>query len=210
MLRLIEEEAKRQKKPAFDILIDEWGTSGKQRPTIEDLVQILIKVELFRAADYVSEELLARTTIERPESGPSAVVPINPEHLHHVLETTFHPVDQPIVEASNDHVNQRLFQQEKSPSPLPVEEFDTPLPHLQYAELEYLTMNFDLNPISQNGRKLGAGAFGTVFLGELKTGLQDKKGVEIFEKLKLSIHSKVAVKRLNSQKVISSYGYCKL
>ena len=202
IFRLIEEEAKRQKKPAFDILIDEWGTSGKQRPTVEDLVRILIKVELYRAADYVSKELLARSSVERPEHGPSAVVPIDTEPIHRLLETTLHPADhQSLIEASNENVNQRLAQQQEQ-STVAVKEFDTPLPHLRYAELEYLTDNFDLNPLLQNGRKLGAGAFGTVFLGQLKGDVHlDGKGIQIYVKLKLSIHSKIAIKKLHNQKV---------
>jgi hypothetical protein len=48
---------------------------------------------------------------------------------------------------------------------------------------------------------LGAGAFGTVFLGMLKENphLSDK-GTEIYKKMKLPLQHKVAVKRLHNQK----------
>lgn len=119
------------------------------------------------------------------------------------METTFQPiVNHPVLEATNDHVNHRFPQESWSTAPTAMVEFNTPLPHLTYAELEYLTHNFDLNPISQNGRKLGAGAFGTVFLGETTHNLQaDSQTVQIYQKLKLPLQSKVAVKRLHSQKV---------
>lgn len=164
-------------------------------------------MELYRAADYLSEELLGEGPVERPVSGPSALVPTNNNGDHHIpiMQTTFQPIsNQPIQEATNDHVNQRLPQQTWSTEPTVLVEFNTPLPHLTYNELEHLTDNFDLNPISQNGRKLGAGAFGTVFLGEITGDPKlDIQGTQTYQKLKLSVHSKVAVKRLHSQKVRS-------
>jgi Tube Death domain len=151
--RLIEEEAKRQKKSAFDILIDEWGTSGKQRPTVCELVKLLAKQELYQAADYLSKELLGNCPVERPANGPSANIPSNTEDIN-FLQTTSHLIQEPIVEAANEHINQRFIEKRMS-FPLPaVDEFNTTLPHLFYADLEYLTNDFDLNPVFQ-GRKLG-------------------------------------------------------
>jgi len=75
--RIIEDEAKRQKKPAFDILIDEWGTSGKQRPRICDLIQLLAKIELYHAADFLSEQLLEKGPIPRPSNGPGAPITLD-------------------------------------------------------------------------------------------------------------------------------------
>ena len=199
---MIEDEAKRQKKPAFDILIDEWGTSGKQRPTIRDLIYILAKVELYQAADYLSVDVLGEDPVERPINGPSAIVPSNTEDIHLSLQTTFHLIDEPVLEATNEHFNERLSQTKESAT-TNTKEFDTPLPQLSYAELEHITNNFDLIPIAQNGRQLGAGAFGTVFLGKLteNNAHLDSNGVQIYKKLKLSLQDKVAVKRLHSQKV---------
>ncbi len=201
---MIEDEAKRQKKPAFDILLDEWGTSGKQRPTVHDLINILVKVELYQAADYLSVNILGEGPVERPVIGPSAAIPFSTEDIHLSLQTTtFHLIDEPVLEAANEHFNERFNQPRWSAAPtIAVEEFDTPLPHLLYAELEHITDNFDLNPISHNnGRKLGMGAFGTVFLGKLTDTHLDNCGIQIYQKLKLSIQDKVAVKRLHSQKV---------
>jgi len=48
-LRLIEEEAKQSGRAKFSILVDEWGSSGKNRPKIYDLINLLHQVELFQA-----------------------------------------------------------------------------------------------------------------------------------------------------------------
>lgn len=40
------------------VLLDEWGTSGQIRPTLETLLDLLIDNDLFRAADIVAEQLL--------------------------------------------------------------------------------------------------------------------------------------------------------
>lgn len=199
---LIEDEAKRQRKPAFEILVDEWGTSGKQRPTIQHLIEVLIKVELFQAADFLSEDLLGQGPVERPERGPSAKISSSIEDTTS-FSLTPTTMMRPTLEAANEHISDQFMQQKYSTASTVVcEEFDTPLPHLSYAELEYLTDNFNLNPIAQNGRKLGAGAFGTVFLGKLGANPHlDSFGVQIYQKLKLSLQTQIAVKRLHSQKV---------
>lgn len=58
------------------ILLEEWGTSGKKRATVGDLLNLLVHVELFRAADFVAEDLLAETRPARSKSGPSVPFPI--------------------------------------------------------------------------------------------------------------------------------------
>lgn len=57
----------------------------------------------------------------------------------------------------------------KCSSPLPNLSLNTQLPHFTYAQLEVATDNF--SAAKENGRFLGAGAFGSVFLA---TGLLDK------------------------------------
>ena len=190
IFRAIEEESKRQHKPGFDILIDEWGTSGRQRPTIHDLIQLLIKVEIYQAADYLNKEILNRGPVSRPEDGPGAPVSTLSDEIAQVTRT-LHQLPETVNEEQN-----RKF----DPS---FNEFNTTLPHLLYTELEYITDNFNLTPVAQNGRKLGAGAFGTVFLGEFPKCAppEDVRAGQIFQKMKLPLRSRVAVKRLDPQKV---------
>lgn len=55
---LIETESTKQKRFCAEILFEEWGTSGKVRPTLGHLLKILMEAELFRAADMVAVNLL--------------------------------------------------------------------------------------------------------------------------------------------------------
>lgn len=57
-VRLIEQASHRTGKPGMDILIDEWGTSGKIRPTVEDLLRLCYEQDLIRAADFVRNDIL--------------------------------------------------------------------------------------------------------------------------------------------------------
>ena len=94
--------------------------------------------------------------MERPSIGPSANIILSSANTEDInlLQTTSHLNDQSILEATNEHINQRFFEKRFLFSPTTVEEFDTTLPHLSYDDLEYLTNDFDLNPVFQ-GRKLG-------------------------------------------------------
>ena len=199
-LRIIEDEAKRQQKPGFDILIDEWGTSGKCRPTIHDLMQLFISVDLYQAADYLSMDVLKLGSVPRPQDGPSAPVPVVSSEFFATVQTESIP---PFLEATNPHLNCIATEQEESE----IEQFDTTIPHLLYSELEHITDNFNLVPVAQKGRKLGAGAFGTVFLGQLPEHplQEDSFMVRIFQKMKVSLQSKVAVKRLSTEKVCTNF-----
>lgn len=152
--RLIEAEAKRQSKPAFEILVEEWGTSGKERPTVQQLIQLLVKVELYRAADFLSKDLLGDSPLERPANGPSATVPSNIAGIIYAQTNPFDLIGQTVLEATNEHVNPRLLQEKGVSSHTTTEDFNTSLPHLSYTDLEYLTNDFDQSPVFE-GRKLG-------------------------------------------------------
>lgn len=56
--RLIQSASEKQNKSCTEILLDEWGTSGKVRPNLNTLLQLLIKAQFYRAAEYVAVELL--------------------------------------------------------------------------------------------------------------------------------------------------------
>lgn len=43
---------------AAQILFDEWGTSGRIRPTLGHLMQLLVQSNLYRAADFLAVEIL--------------------------------------------------------------------------------------------------------------------------------------------------------
>ncbi|XP_018324435.1 protein Tube [Agrilus planipennis] len=73
-VRLIENASFKMRKACTDILFDEWGTSGRVRPALGHLLYLLIKSQLFRAADYVAINLLQIQPPPRPSVGPAALV----------------------------------------------------------------------------------------------------------------------------------------
>lgn len=72
----IREHAERHKKSPILILLDEWSTMGKERPRLRHLLNILIKCQLFHAADYIADLIHAEKP-KRPKTGPAALVDIS-------------------------------------------------------------------------------------------------------------------------------------
>lgn len=50
----METHAIKMNRPYAEVLFDEWGTSGKVRPTLGFLKTILEQAQIFRAADEVA------------------------------------------------------------------------------------------------------------------------------------------------------------
>ncbi|XP_045765434.1 LEAF RUST 10 DISEASE-RESISTANCE LOCUS RECEPTOR-LIKE PROTEIN KINASE-like 1.1 [Maniola jurtina] len=70
-IRIIEEHAKATNQNCTDILMDEWGTSGRIRPTLGTLKEILNKSQIFsRAAEEVAI-MLNPSVPERPSYIPA-------------------------------------------------------------------------------------------------------------------------------------------
>ena len=46
-----------------EILLYEWGTMGQNQPTVGDLFNLLVRSELFRAADFLAEVLKSKKSI---------------------------------------------------------------------------------------------------------------------------------------------------
>lgn len=70
---LIREKAERERKNPIETLFGEWGTMGVSRPRLSHLLALLIKCQLFRAADYLAKELGEPLPL-RPIVGPAASV----------------------------------------------------------------------------------------------------------------------------------------
>ncbi|XP_066597968.1 uncharacterized protein [Prorops nasuta] len=87
---LIEQAAKKQNRNAAAILLDEWlavSTMGKKRsPTINMLLELLIKAELLRAADFIARDVLQSRLPSRPQFGPVASVDTSDEVINKILE----------------------------------------------------------------------------------------------------------------------------
>ena len=95
-----------------------------------------------------------------------------------------YPIPQPAP--GTDELNQQLEDLSGDCGPLSLDprEIQTPLPHFGFSFLERITNHWCVRPHSEGGNKLGAGAFGAVFYGQL----QGQLGME---------NCAVAVKRLN-------------
>ncbi|CAH1105593.1 unnamed protein product [Psylliodes chrysocephalus] len=83
--RLIESESEKSRRTCTEILFDEWGTSGRNRPALGHLLHLLTKANLFRAADYVAVDLLHQEKPKRPDIGPEAEIPVN---LSDIIKTS--------------------------------------------------------------------------------------------------------------------------
>lgn len=164
-MKIIENTGAVQKRPCSEILLDEWGTSSKRRPKLSTLMKFLTKAELYRAAEYVAVELLKVDPPVRPENGPAATVDIpdvatlplltpvpsyqaNPGHV------------QSLHQQSSDHnanASTQLLQEDLED----VFRYGTRIQELSYTVLSAATSNFNDN------RRLGGGAWGTVYLGHI-------------------------------------------
>lgn len=56
--RQIDETSKRHGRSPTDILLEEWGTSGRTRATVDDLLELLKRVQLYHAANFVAIQIL--------------------------------------------------------------------------------------------------------------------------------------------------------
>ncbi|XP_054726393.1 protein Tube [Anastrepha obliqua] len=109
-IRLIE-EATRQTSGCYfaEILIQEWSTSGRkhERPTVGLLLHLLIKADLWNAADFVAEHFLNEAPPDRPLEGPGAKVDISipTECLGSVADFVNDSAGYPDTETLNDNAN---------------------------------------------------------------------------------------------------------
>ncbi|XP_044004528.1 uncharacterized protein LOC122849775 isoform X2 [Aphidius gifuensis] len=62
----VEGDVASRKKSAAEIFLEEWSTMGKKRPTLEDLMNLLVEVKLIKVANYVAA-LLGCDPPKRPD-----------------------------------------------------------------------------------------------------------------------------------------------
>ncbi|XP_015185707.1 PREDICTED: uncharacterized protein LOC107071321 [Polistes dominula] len=80
-ISIIDQVAEKHRENGAKILLEEWSTMGRLRPTLGILLNLLIEAELFRAADYVAGEILKVDLPKRPEYGPAAIIDISDNTL---------------------------------------------------------------------------------------------------------------------------------
>lgn len=57
-IAMIEKASRDQNRLSTEILLDEWGTSGRIRPNIGNLLDLLVNAKIYRAADFVAVNFL--------------------------------------------------------------------------------------------------------------------------------------------------------
>ncbi|XP_069997408.1 uncharacterized protein [Penaeus vannamei] len=67
-IQLVAEECARDRREGFEVLLEEWGTSGRKRPTLQDLVNLLEQAKLYRAVDYLTVKVLNGEPQSRDQS----------------------------------------------------------------------------------------------------------------------------------------------
>ncbi|CAG9793115.1 unnamed protein product [Diatraea saccharalis] len=72
-MRIIEEHAKGTSKTCAEVLFDEWGTSGRIRPTLATLQNLILQAGIYKAADEIAL-MLQEAPPQRPNTGPAAKI----------------------------------------------------------------------------------------------------------------------------------------
>ncbi|KAJ2952061.1 hypothetical protein O0L34_g4325 [Tuta absoluta] len=75
-IKLIEDAARQSNRKCAEILFDEWGTSGRIRPTLRTLQDVVLKAEVYRAVDELAL-MLEESPPVRPGSGPAAPISLD-------------------------------------------------------------------------------------------------------------------------------------
>lgn len=196
-VNIIEKHSKQTGKPGMDILLDEWGTSGRVRPTVEDLYRLCEELELYRASHFIREDLLGGVPVGEPvKKAPKVSTETNKTkdtkekslelsngYVNMAAEPE-KPEKKPVVdfklgmEMDTDELNKQLDSLliESQEQTTPNEEvsfiedislIQSPLPHFAFMFLQTITNHFSEIPYRQGGNKIGAGAFGSVYYGKL-------------------------------------------
>uniref|UniRef100_A0A3B4AC21 Protein kinase domain-containing protein n=1 Tax=Periophthalmus magnuspinnatus TaxID=409849 RepID=A0A3B4AC21_9GOBI len=132
------------KSPTIELLND-WGTTNC---TVRDLVDILKSQQLLAAASLLLPEEVSSTPdpLAAAEPDPDATVVIGESRR----------AQEDVTTVLQTHTEQKS------------EESDhTGLCRFLFADLRQLTGDFDNRPVSEGGRRLGEGGFGTVYKGFL-------------------------------------------
>ena len=179
-VNIVEKHSSVTGKLAMDVLLDEWGTSGRKRPTIRTLLNLCQQLELYRAADFLQGHCMGEKTEERSDNikvlQEKEKVQDTVNFSSHSLPSYSKAIAKKEEEVENKLGSLMLNHREEQELLSPVSEMNdnladlsmqTQLPHFAYSFLETITSNFDDKPVEQGGALVGSGAFGTVYKGRL-------------------------------------------
>lgn len=185
-INVLEELQKRGKSPT-QALLDFWGTSGRNRAKIEDLVQLLNNCHLYRASLFISNDLLHIQSLETLFDDKIGLNnDFNDVSNYDLLKDCNNSDSNSSDEWNN--LSTKLLEkcslkatnlENKCISPSAPNEsqlsFDSSdenieqITHFSYNDIRIATKNFSEISVSNGGQKLGEGAFGSVFLCQFNT-----------------------------------------
>lgn len=181
---LLDDQKYRMSGSPTQALIEHWSTFGRKRPTIETLLKLLIKCQLYRAADFISvdvlqgDERLSRTLMNTDENDNSCSV--TKEDACNISSASTNP-DLPF----------------------------TTIPHISYNILRDATRNFAEKTVLEGGTKLGEGAFGGVFLGFLSQLNQNVAIKKLKDKFSPQFVTELEVlSKFHHENLLPMIGYC--
>lgn len=154
--KIIECVSVNDRRSCTNILLDEWGTSGKVLPTLGHLFYLLKEAGIYRAGDLVAD-LMGVPRPERPQLGPDAAVKIedvNPTDLPvvgHLQRLHFGNEDPSLDSLLSDSTDVSKSIPVKNLPNLPIFQFTTEasaqyLPQLPEVDIKY-TSNAPITPL---------------------------------------------------------------
>ncbi|KAJ8966963.1 hypothetical protein NQ314_003185, partial [Rhamnusium bicolor] len=112
--KLIENASEKSRRACTEILLDEWGTSGRVRPALGHLLYLLKKAKLFRAADYVAVNLLNQQKPERPSCGPEALISVHLPETRKEKDKNLEEIERLLDEIDYPSSAMLLYKREKT------------------------------------------------------------------------------------------------
>ncbi|XP_023323721.1 interleukin-1 receptor-associated kinase 4 [Eurytemora carolleeae] len=189
-IKIIENASVRLRKSPFDILLEEWGTSGRVRPRLHDFICILqTSAQFNQALHYVNTEILNGIGVDlsecRSQTTKDATKFCSSDNISKESESS----DKLSRDELTDDSKNEPVLEESGPVSL-----STDLPRLTYSFLHQITESFSDKPVSEGGTKIGEGSFGIVNKGRMNG--------------QLGIEGEVAVKRMmkGSVRIDSQFG----
>ncbi|XP_076033817.1 interleukin-1 receptor-associated kinase 4-like isoform X2 [Oratosquilla oratoria] len=192
---LVEDECNKRGRCGFEVLLEEWGTSGRIRATLNDLLNILDQAKLYRAMDYITVHVLKGEAPARDDE--------NLEDLNNSLpsestqdclwievdqELTLQQGDPPrltetyssqayapmlnhqettVMGAVQPTQSEKMVEKTVSDFPAIEIEHSNSLTHFPYYVLKEAANSFPDLSIDYGGTRLGEGAFGTVYKAKI-------------------------------------------
>lgn len=198
-IRDLEQQWNRPGNSPGNALLKHWYHSGRKRPTVAHLLNAFIKMQFYRAADFVSQELLRgepislnhpllKKTYSETNDSPSETNSLCDALKNHMISETqavsnrnnsdtaqqiqnMPSVQQELLdkESYSEHTVSHFSQNSKQKSDAENISLHT-IPHFKYSDLYSVSKQFSSVPVNEGGSKLGEGAFGEVYLGVFGNG----------------------------------------